>query len=318
MPRSLLPFIPSSISRKAALALAVADLGLVAFSADAGPQATPSKVTVTDLIASSKDADWRPLDPENTLYLEMEKGRVVMELAPNFAPKHVANIKALVREHYFDGLAVIRAQDNYVVQWGDPTEKREIKSAQKTLKQEFSVDYAKTLPFTRLPDPDGYAPQVGHADGFPAARDPKTGRAWLAHCYGMVGAGRDVDPDSGGGSELYVVIGNAPRHLDRNVTLVGRVVQGMELLSSLPRGTGAMGFYEKPEQNVPIKAIRIAADVPEAERSKLEIVRTDTPLFKSMIEAQRNRGGDWYKVPAGHIELCNVAIPVRPQKAQKG
>lgn len=314
MPRCLLPTIPSFIGRKAVLALAVAALGFAGLNAGAGPQATPSKATMSDLIASSAASDWRALDPDNTLYLELEKGRVVMELAPNFAPKHVANIKALVREHYFDGLAVIRVQDNYVVQWGDPTEKREIKTAQKTLKQEFSVDYAKMLPFTRLADPDGYAPEVGHADGFPAARDPKTGRAWLAHCYGMVGAGRDVDPDSGGGSELYVVIGNAPRHLDRNVTLVGRIVQGVELLSSLPRGTGTMGFYEKTEQNVPIKSIRIAADVPEAERSKLEVIRTDTPLFKEMIEAQRNRGGDWYKVPAGYIELCNVAIPVRPQK----
>ena len=88
--------------------------------------------------------------------------------------------------------------------------------------------------------------------------------AWLTHCYGSVGVGRDVDSDSGGGTELYAVIGNAPRHLDRNITLVGRVVQGMELLSVLPRGTGALGFYEKAEQRVPIKSIRVAADVPAA------------------------------------------------------
>ena len=117
--------------------------------------------------------------------------------------------------------------------------------------------------------------------------------------------------NSGGGTELYVVTGHAPRHLDRNIALVGRVVQGMSLLTVLPRGTKEMGFYEKPEQNVPIKSMRVAADVPAAERSNLEMIRTDTPRFKAMVEALRNRGGEWYKVPAGHIELCNMPIAVR-------
>ncbi|WP_394780329.1 peptidylprolyl isomerase [Undibacterium sp.] len=270
--------------------------------------------TMADLVKASTAADWRPLDSENTLYLDVPQGRVVIELAPNFAPKHAANIKALVREHYFDGLTILRSQDNYVVQWGDADGKKEIKTAKKTLPEEFTVKYAASLPFTRLPDADGYAPQTGIANGFPAGRDPKTGRAWLAHCYGMVGAGRDNDADSGGGAELYVVTGHAPRHLDRNVTLVGRVMQGIELLSSLPRGTGPLGFYEKPEQQVPIKAIRVAADVPEAERTRLEVIRTDTPTYKAIVDAQRNRGGDWYKYAAGYIELCNVPIVVRAQK----
>jgi peptidylprolyl isomerase len=127
----------------------------------------------------------------------------------------------------------------------------------------------------------------------------------------MVGAGRDNPPDSGGGTELYVVIGQAPRHLDRNVTLVGRVVQGVELLSSIARGTAAMGFYDKPEQRTLIKAIRVAADVPSEERSKLEVLRTDTPTFQALIESRRNRHEEWFHFQAGHIELCNVPIPVR-------
>src|SRR4029077_9343656 len=137
------------------------------------------------------------------------------------------------------------------------------------------------------------------------------GRAWLIHCYGMVGAGRGNDVDSGGGTELYAVIGHAPRHLDRNVTLLGRVVQGMELLSALPRGTGALGFYEKPEQRVPIKSVRLAAEMPAAERTNLEVLRTDSQTFTDLVESRRNRRDDWYKVPAGKIDLCNVPIPAR-------
>jgi peptidylprolyl isomerase len=273
-----------------------------------------TKPTLADLIKASAASDWRPLDDENTLYLELSAGRVVIELAPKFAPNHVANIKALVREAYFDGLVILRVQDNYVVQWGDPGEKRVIRTAKKNLNEEFTRIYDKNLPFTRLPDMDGYAPQVGFSNGFPAARNPGTKRVWLAHCYGMLGAGRGNDANSGGGAELYVVIGQSPRHLDRNVTLVGRVMQGIELLSTLPRGTGTLGFYENPGQNVPIKAMRVAADLPAAERSDLEIIRTDTPAFSNVVEAMRNRGGEWFKAPAGHIGLCNVPIVVRARK----
>lgn len=288
--------------------------------ARADPSKPAKPLTMSDVLAASKASDWRALDAENTLYLELAGGRVVIELSPAYAPKHAANIKALVREKYFDGLAILRVQDNYVVQWGDPesddkTKQRAIKNAQRRLAPEFTRKISADLPFTRLPDVDGYAPQVGFSNGFPVGRDPKTGDTWLAHCYGMVGVGRDNEVDSGSGAELYVVIGNAPRHLDRNIAVVGRVVQGIELLSSLPRGTGALGFYEKPEQRIAIKSVRLAADVPAAERSQIEVIRTDTPTFTALVESRRNRHDEWYKVPAGNIELCNVPIVVRPISA---
>jgi peptidylprolyl isomerase len=211
-------------------------------------------------------------------------------------------------------------QDNYVVQWADPNAEkpglaRKIQHAHATLPAEFDRPLDHKMPFTPLPEKDVYAPEVGFSGGFPVARDPHTGRMWLVHCYGMVGAGRDNAPDSGGGTELYAVIGHAPRQLDRNVTLLGRVVQGMELLSSLPRGTGAMGFYEKPEQMLPIKSVRVAADVPETERSNLEIMRTDTPTFRRLIESRRNRREPWFQMPAGRIEIGNVPVPVRVRSA---
>jgi len=279
-------------------------------AAAAEPPGSPP--TMTEVLAASVPADWRPLDPEDTLYLQLAAGRVVIELAPAFAPLHAANLRALVRGHYFDGLAVLRSQDNYVVQWGDPDGKRPLGKAAATLAPEFTVP-ARGLPFTRLPDPDGYAPEVGFSNGFPVGRDPHSGEGWLTHCYGMVGVGRGNELDSGNGAELYVVIGNAPRHLDRNIAVVGRVVKGIELLSTLPRGTGPLGFYEKPAQYVPIISVRLAADVPAAERERLEVIRTDTATFERLVESRRNRRDDWYKVPAGYVELCNVPLVVRPQ-----
>ena len=287
----------------------------VATAVHAGSPAKPK--SMQELLDGSKPADWRALDPANTLYLDLPAGRVVIELAPDFAPAHVANIRTFAHEGYWNGLSINRSQDNFVVQWGDPAEddkaRKPLGSAQAHLPAEFTRS-AKGLPFDRLPDADGWAPQVGFSHGFPVARDPKSNTAWLAHCYGTVGAGRDVAADSSNGSELYVVDGQSPRQLDRNITVVGRVVQGMELLSTLPRGTGPLGFYEKAEQRVPIKAITLASDVPEAQRVKLEVLRTDTPLFAQVVESRRNRRDDWYKVPAGHIDLCNVTVPVRAPK----
>lgn len=269
-------------------------------------------LTMNDVLAASQPGDWRSPDPEHVLYLELATGRVVFELAPAFAPEHVKNVKALVRERYFDGLSIVRVQDNYVVQWGDLEAQKPIVTAQRTLAPEFERA-AAGLALTLLPDPDTYAPEVGFAQGFPVARDPATGKAWLVHCYGMLGAGRDNAADSGGGAELYVVIGHAPRQLDRNVTLLGRVLAGIELLTVLPRGTAALGFYEKVEQRVPIVRMRLAAEVPLAERTELEVLRTDTPTFQALVETRRHRREAWFQHAAGRIEVCNVPLVVRPK-----
>jgi len=312
----------------AALAFAIAQLAAAADPAQpaAKPEAKPAEPAIpkskamSEILAASPKSDWRPLDPNNTLYMELPAGRVVMELAPAFAPLHYDNIRTLVREHYFDGLAIIRSHDNYVVQWGDPNDDDEDKTkkpkslgtAKTKLASEYTAPISADKHFTRLNDFDGYAPEVGFSDGFPVGHDPKAGQAWLTHCYGAIGVARGTEEGTGTGSSLYVIIGHAPRHLDRNIAVVGRVVQGIELLSAVPRGPAPMGFYAKDEDRTPIKSIRLAADVPVAERTNLEVLRTDSATFQATTEARRNRHDDFYIRPAGYIELCNVPLPVRP------
>jgi len=267
--------------------------------------------TLAQVLEGAPPTAWRAPDPRHTLYLDMVSGRVVIELAPRFAPRHVRNIEHLARERYFDGLHIIRVQDNYVVQWGDAEHRHPSPDAVRPAPPEFERTWSEDMPFTPLPDGDVYAPQVGFTDGLPVAGDRKTRRIWLAHCYGMVGVGRDDAPTSGSGAELYVIIGHAPRHLDRNVALVGRVLKGIERLSSLPRGTAPMGFLDPPSSGAMIQRVRVEADVPVGEREHLEVLRTDTPTFESLVESRRNRRENWYVHPAGRIELCNVPIPVR-------
>jgi peptidylprolyl isomerase len=287
------------------IALLALVLGILSAAAVAKP------VTVADLLADSPARDWRAPDPDDTLYMELASGRVIIELAPRVAPLHAANIKALVRAGYFDALAIVRVQDNYVVQWADPEHRRAVPAGVHLVAPEFTADRSAGRTFEPLQERDVYAPQVGFLDGFPAARDPHSGQVWLAHCYGMVGVARD-DPPESDGTEMYAVIGHAPRQLDRNVALVGRVLQGIELLSSLPRGSGEMGFYAGSERPVPIVSMRVAADLPAAERTRIEVLRTDSKTFHTVLEQRRNRREPWFKFNPGHIELCNVPLPVRP------
>ena len=295
----------------AALALAVAT---PAMAQDAATP--PKRKSAKEIIDAAPASAWRDLDPANTLYMELPAGRVVIELAPGFAPEHVANIKALAKGGFWDGLAIYRAQDNFVVQWGDADgdDKAKAKPLTAGARDHLPAEFTRSdkgVRFDRLPDADGWAPEVGFIDGFPAARDPKAGKAWIAHCYGVVGAGRNNAPDSSLGAELYAIIGQAPRALDHQLSVVGRVVKGMELLSVVPRGPDPMGFYEKPEQRAPIVSVKLASEVPVAERTPLQLLRTDSQAFRDATEARRNRVDDFYSVPAGHIDLCNVALPVR-------
>ncbi|WP_255435394.1 peptidylprolyl isomerase [Chitinimonas sp. BJB300] len=271
-----------------------------------------------DVLKQSLATDWRVLDPQNTLLMEVNGGQVLLELAPRFAPRHVANIRKLAHERYFDGLAVIRVQDNFVTQWGAPEDEdaaqekpKSLGSAEAKLPAEFSIPQ-KGLVFTPLKDADGFSPMTGFIDGMPVAADPKHNQAWIPHCYGVIGAGRGNPVDSSNGSSLYAIIGQAPRALDRNITVVGRVVKGMEFLAALPRGGGAMGFYDKPEQHSPIRSVRLLADLPEAERPALELLRTDTRTWQAWVEARRHASGDWYVHSAEHINVCNISVPIRP------
>lgn len=290
-----------------ALALMLSPLPLLA--ADA-----PAKYrSAQEIIEASPASDWHTPAPENTLYMNLEGGRVIIELAPEFAPEHVGNIRTMAREHFWDGLSIYRSQDNFVVQFGDvdaddSAKAKSMGSAKKHLPAEFQRP-AKGLAFTALPDRDGWASKTGFVGDFAVGSDGE--QTWLAHCYGALGAGRNNDEDSSVGAELYVVTGQSPRQLDRNITLVGRVLKGMELLSTIKRGPDPMGFYENAAERTPITSVQLASELPADQRVPLQVLRTDSKTFADAVEARRNRVDGFYKRAAGHIDLCNIPLPVR-------
>ncbi len=269
-------------------------------------------LTTAAVMAALDESDWRQPDPSNLLYMQLPHGRVIIELAPEFAPLNVANIKTLVHEAFFDDLAIIRSQDNYVVQWGDPAEEEDqakpLGSAAETVAPEFQRS-ADGVDINVVESRDAYVDIVGFADGFPVGSDGD--KVWLTHCYGMVGVARGTETNSGNGSSLYVISGHAPRHLDRNITLAGRVLSGIENLTTLPRGTGTLGFYESAEELTPIVSIRLGTEIAEEDRIDIEIMRTDTAAFADYVESRTFRYEEWFTDPTGRIEICNINPPVR-------
>ena len=275
--------------------------------------APPAKLlTPGDIVTQSSPSAWKAIPAEDLMVIELQNGgRVIVQLAPAFAPVHVGNIRALARGKYWDGATVYRVQDNYVAQWG-LNESDKPWPAGVTPKPAAEYSRAFTgLKVTPLGSPDPYAPGAGFADGWPVAYSAKADWADLVHCYGTVGVGRDLSPDTGTGGELYAVIGHGPRQLDRNIAIVGRVIEGIDRLSTLPRGTEALGFYKDKAQYVPIASIRIASDVPAESRPSYEVMDTASPTFAQYLKVRANRHDSFYDHPAGGVDLCNVQVPVR-------
>ncbi len=288
-----------------------------AAAAQAVGRAEPDPRAPSEIVAAAPAGDWVPIPAEDLIVMDLAPGtdgarrRIVMQLMPApFSKEWIGNIRLLASTHWWDGTSINRVQDNYVVQWGDATEKKPLPPRLVAAQErDYVVGQGALSPAVTAGPGDVYAKQTGFYRGWPIGMDGT--QAWPVHCYGMVGVGRDVSPNTGTGAELYVVIGHAPRHLDRNIALVGRVVEGIEHLSSLPRGTLGLGFYEKPEQRVPIVSLRLASELPSSEQPRFEYLSTSGATWARYATARANRKDDFFIRPAGAADLCNLPVPVR-------
>jgi len=274
-----------------------------------------------EIAAGAPASDWVVIPPEDLLIIDLAPDahgrprRVVIQLMPKpFSQGWIANIRALAAAHWWDGTSINRVQDNYVVQWGDPNseDKAKAKPLPTGLKKVPQKAYvARVAPTSRVRIAlSPYAQTEGFFQGWPIATHGRT--AWPVHCYGMVGVGRDMPPDTGSGAELYTVIGQAPRQLDRNIALVGRVIDGIENMSALPRGTEPLSFYKTAEERTPIVRTRLASDLPESERPRFETLSTESASFDAFADARANRRDAFFIAPAGGADVCNIPVPIRP------
>ena len=279
--------------------------------------APPSKPkTPSEIVAEAPASAWRDIPADDLLVMDLRNGaQVVIQLAPQFAPVHVANIRALAKGGWWSGSAIYRVQDNYVVQWGNNESTKPLPVGVVAKPPAEYHRALKGLTVRPLGFADDYAPNAGFAAGWPIAYDSKADTANLTHCYGYVGVGRDLSPDTGTGGELYAVIGHAPRHLDRNIAVVGRVIEGIDRLSALPRGTEALGFYKDVSMHVPISVVRLGSEIPAGSRPEYQYMDTQSASFGAYVKARANRKDDFFIRPAGGVDLCNSAVPVRKKPA---
>jgi peptidylprolyl isomerase len=273
----------------------------------AGDQAAPvppSPLLPSDAIA----ADWRAIPDGELMIVTLSGSRVVViRLAPRFAPAHVANVRRLALAHWWDGTSVYRVQENWVTQWGDETEKKPLPdTVVPSPAAEFDIPAFDAA--QRLTRPDAYSTVSGvTADGWPIATDGSA--AWMPHCYGTVGVARDALPNTGSGSELFTPISGAARRLDRNYTIVGRIIEGMKYLSALPRSDAAMGVYATAPERTAIVSVRLASELPAAERPRFEYRSTDNARFAAFIRLRENPAPP--TVGLGGIDICDLPLAAR-------
>ena len=301
---------------------------MLAAAAVATP-APKAALAPSEIVAAAPASDWVAIPESDLLVMDLANGkRVVIQLMPPpFSQGWVGNIRKLAAARFWDGTSVNRVQDNYVVQWGDANAEDKAKAKPlppglaKVPQSEYATAVARFGSFQDLEkhlsreyedymQRDPFAEAALHLRGWQTAI--RFQEIWPVHCYGMVGVGRDIPPDTGTGAELYTVIGHAPRHLDRNIALVGRVISGIEHLSSLPRGTGALGFYEKPEERAGITSIRLGTDVKDVQR--FEYLSTESASFAKYADARANRRDPFFIQPTGGADICNIPVPVRVVK----
>ena len=330
--KKLLPI--AALALLSSLAAAPAVLAQ-ASAAQAAGKTKPSPLAPSEIVAAAPKADWTRIAPADLLVMDLApdaKGRarrvVIQLMPPPFSAGWTGNIRKLAAAHWWDGMSINRVQDNYVVQWGDPNadDKVKAKALPVGLATMAESEYVTERPFTDgarsrgvvtlRPDDgrDAYNSGTVFWEGWPFAGDGKTD--WPVHCYGMVGVGRDLSPNTGSGAELYVVIGHAPRHLDRNIALVGRVVEGIEELSSLPRGHGGLGFYDLDQGDERVAIQSIHPGVEAKDLPAYEYLSTESASFTKYADARANRRDAFFIRPAGGADICNIPVPVRRVKSK--
>ena len=285
--------------------------------------APPSRVAATSTKAANDAAAWRAVDPADLLLIDTRYGEIAVELAPQFAPHHVARVRALARARFYDGLSFYRVIDGFVAQGGigeDADAAKYHPRRAKALGQWPPLKAEFDLPIADIPDaftptgtPDLFAPEVGYVDGFPVGRDPKEGREWLLHCPGTFAFARDNGADTAS-TEFYIVIGEAPRRLDRNLTAVGRVIAGMRYVQKLNRGEPDVdaGVIQNVTQRDPILRVRLAADLPAKDRPHYQVMRTDTPAFAAWMAARIDPAPGFYvRQPPKVLDVCLAPVPAR-------
>jgi peptidylprolyl isomerase len=269
---------------------------------------------VSSGLRAAAEPTWRELNPENTVFVEMPAGLVIIELSPVFAPETVKQFKQLAGDRFYDGLSYYRVIDGFVAQGGDGSDLVELSNVP-LIDAEFEIDWNEEFSYMQVQSPDMFAPETGFIDGFAVARDPPKNKVWLTHCPGIVAMARNDDPDSSR-TDFYIVIGQAPRYLDRNMNIFGRVVYGMDVVQQIKRGPAAdNGIIQDETKSSRISKLQLLSEIPEEDRLKVYVMDTSNRGFKKLLKDRLNRKQKFFhNKPPRVLDVCQVPIAGRITK----
>lgn len=273
---------------------------------------------VYESLAEDEDA-WRTPKLDDLAYFELETGIVVIELAPFMAPKHVIRFKTLVEEGFYDGLDFYRVIDGFVAQAGD-VDKRKVSDNKSPMKPEFTRLMSGTSHFSLVQAPDFIAPETGYLHGFTAGRDRKTKEEWLLHCPGAIAFARGTEADTAT-TEFYVTIGQATRHLDRNMSTIGRVIYGMPAIQKVNRASvnNSSGVIDDETKRTKILSAKLAKNVPADKRINVQIQQQDSEQVKERLNSARTLDNDFFHFKGnGNLDICYYPLRTRVIKNSNG
>jgi peptidylprolyl isomerase len=265
---------------------------------------------IGEIMAAAPEEAWRRVPDDQLLLIDTPGGRIAVELSSVLGQDHVEQVKLLTGAGYYEGLSFYRVIEGFVAQGGDHTDERSKGKAKLSLKAEFEEPLPQGTVFTTLGVRDGYAPEVGFIEGMPAGRNAATGSSWLAHCTGAFAFGRNDGPDTAS-TEFYITL-QPQRYLDRNLTVFGRVLDGMNVVQAAPRGV--IDEDEETDdfaERLMISTFTLASDLPEEERPAYEVMDTQSASFAELIEARKARPSPFFVYRPGHVDLCQMPVPTR-------
>ncbi len=264
---------------------------------------------------NSTDSAWRKLELNNTVLLTLPHGKVVIELAPQFSPKHVAQFSDLIQKGFYDSTKFYRVIDGFVAQAG-PKDGSEKDKSVPILAMESQWQTDKNWSFTPVQTQDLFGQKTGFKDSFAiayqAGEKQGTGKAWLTHCPGTLAMARGNEADSAS-SHFYFVIGQAPRYLDDIMTIFGRVVYGMQHVQTIQRTEVVEGDYAVDHRDfTKITTMQLMSDVPKAEQIHIEVENTESSAFTERLVKRRARDAAFfYKKPPPVLDVCQIPIRSR-------
>ncbi len=265
---------------------------------ETGKEAVPPKIA-----PKPGPGDWRAVDPHEVLVIDTNKGRILVELTPELAPKTVDQVRALAHQGFYDGQLFFRVIEDFMDQTGDPTNKGTGGSKLPNVPAEFVFKRTSSTPFATVTSAAGV--ETGFVQTVPVTSQPIQLAAFTADnavnahaifCPGVMGFARAGAPDSGN-SQFFLMRGFGDS-LAANYAALGRVVSGEDVVRSIKVG-------EPPSDPMDqMTKVQLLSDLPAAGRPRVQVADTTKPWFIAYVSQLRAQEG-------GNFSICDVDIPAK-------